>query len=156
MTRFVAPLAALMLLTCVSRTAFAAPKADPALRFQNHGITLVVHRGAGPVPLQTGTTPLDEPAVLNCHAQDGCIITFQGLMGISGVSVSDPRLSSFVDGIEARPHAFSDVGKLRPSLQSFHVAQGQHMVQTLVLEGTAGMNVVDWEINYTLYDNSIP
>lgn len=153
MTRFVAPLAALTIFACLSQGAAAAPLVDPAYRYQKHGVTLLIHRGAGPIPLADGTTAIDAPGELTCLDPAGCMITFQGLFGIDGGS--NPSLSAFVDGTEAKPHAWNDSGTIRSLLQSFRVSQGTHHVQVFALIGNVGTNIVRWEINYTLYDNSV-
>ncbi len=124
---------------------------DPPKHFSSQGITVVIHSGKGPLALQAVSTDIDKPTILECKGSHGCIITFQGLMAISGIA--NPRLCSFIDKVEARPRCIAySQDTIRSSLQSTDVSQGQHVVQTKALYSAAGSSIYDWEINYTMYD----
>jgi len=153
---FRSSVAILALVFAGQASAFAQdkPPLDEPFRSHSGDLTVLFHKGDGPIQLHYGFNEIDTPRPLNCRSHNGCFIIFQSEMEFGDATYS---ICGFVDGVSAKPHCAGSVSfQLGSSRQMASVAKGQHIVQTKVLAqppyqpGTIGT----WEVDYTLYEGT--
>ena len=138
------------LLLAVSSSVIARASEMPPHHFQVAGMFMRIHQGTN-LNVQAGTTNLDERKWMDCKSVAGCTINIESVMLAEGDY--QYTVCSLVDGKPAPPACPPQYDLNFSTLQSVYVKQGRHSVQTQITVGGAGI-VKNWQINYTLYEQT--
>lgn len=118
--------------------------------FHHASPTVIIHRGVGPINIQTGNTPVDKPRIIVCASLNGCIITARAFVTFTEqVSAS---LSVYVDNVaiepQGPPNGEADISDQASTI----VSTGTHTIQSMIYQQNSLGKINGWEIEYTQYE----
>jgi hypothetical protein len=120
------------------------------------GMQLLVRHGKN-IQAAAPRGQLDKAGLLDCTSASGCTITASAMVhiGYEGQFYDYWKICTDVDGDATSPHCegYVNVDDVETMLQSIEVGQGLHRIKTYVELNSGALKVIDYELQYTLYDH---